>query len=36
MNDFITADELTNIINHLNTIITEDDATEEDGDYLGE
>jgi hypothetical protein len=33
--DFISADELLNLINHMNTVVTEDDFTAEDDEEMG-
>jgi hypothetical protein len=32
--DFISAEELLNIINHMNTVVTEDDFTAEDDEEI--
>jgi hypothetical protein len=33
--DFISADELLNLINHMNTVVPEDDFTAEDDEEIG-
>ena len=33
--DFISAEELLNLINHMNTVVSEDDFTAEDDEEIG-
>jgi hypothetical protein len=33
--DFISAKELLNLINHMNTVVSEDDFTAEDDEEIG-
>jgi hypothetical protein len=33
--DFISAEELLNLINHMNTVVTEDDFTAKDDEEIG-
>ena len=33
--DFISAEELLSLINHMNTVVTEDDFTAEDDEEIG-